>query len=135
MAELFKWSDQYSVGVEEIDEDHKQLVRILNRVVQSIRDDKSKDQVREIMDELIDYTRYHFSHEESLMEKTGYPGLEQHRASHELLVWRVIAFHQKVLQETIDMAEVANFLVEWLINHILDEDARFAPHFRQHGIK
>ena len=135
MSDYFEWMEEYSVGVEEVDDDHKRLVEILNRAVHAVGEQKTKQTVGGILDELIEYTAFHFSHEEVLMEDTKYPVLEHHRAEHERLVQRVVNFKQGYQESSIDLVAIANFLVEWLIDHIQGEDARMGFYLRAHGIK
>jgi len=135
MSDYFEWQDSYSVGVALVDDDHKNLVGILNSAVHAVSEHKGSEAVREIFDDLLEYTVYHFSHEEALLERTQFPGLEEHRAIHDRLIRKLLTFHQDYRRRTVDIADVANFLIEWLLTHILEEDARFADHLRRHGIE
>ena len=134
MADHFEWQDHFSVGIDEIDSDHKKLSGILNRVVHAVSHHHGKEAVSAIFDELIEQTIRHFEHEESLMTNAMYPGLEDHRAAHELLVEKLKVFHDDFQSERIDMMSVADFLVDWLLVHVVGEDARLGLYLREHGI-
>ena len=77
-----KWKNSYYVGVEEIDYDHKQLVSLINQVVTASQDHLAENIVPNILDELIDYTKYHLRREEKLMEEYEYPERVKHAAQH-----------------------------------------------------
>ena len=74
-TDLIEWSDEFSVGIQEIDEQHKVLVGLLNQLHQAIREHHGRATSREILGRLAEYTRTHFLLEESLMRLTHYPGL------------------------------------------------------------
>ncbi|MFC2104815.1 hemerythrin domain-containing protein, partial [Bacteroidota bacterium] len=71
--EIIKWSDDYSVGINEIDNQHKGLVIIINELFNLISEGKSKNKLEEIFNHLTDYTKKHFTAEEKMMEKFAYP--------------------------------------------------------------
>ena len=83
MAKFVEWSDVLSVGIEEIDAQHKVLVDLVNEMHQAIHQRRGSDAVREILAQLADYTRIHFAVEESLMRILGYPGYDDHKAEQE----------------------------------------------------
>jgi hemerythrin len=63
---LIEWEDIYSVGIEEFDNDHKKLIELINRLHQAMLDKKAKEVLGEIINELVDYTIYHFNKEEAM---------------------------------------------------------------------
>ncbi len=129
-TELFTWSDDFSVGIQEIDEQHKVLVGLLNQLHEAIRDHQGSATSREILDRLADYTRTHFTVEESLMRVTNYPDFPGHKAQHEELIRQI-----QELQEKLDTGkasisfELLHFLKVWLTKHINETDKRFGSHF------
>ena len=94
--ELFHWSDDFSINIQEIDEQHKVLVDLLNQLHVAIREHHGKTTSREILNRLAEYTRTHFLLEESLMRLTHYPGFEIHKAQHEELISQVVALQEKL---------------------------------------
>lgn len=127
---LFEWSDSFNVGIQEIDEQHRTLVDLLNRLHAAIRDHKGSQASRQILDQLAEYTRTHFLLEESLMRVSHYPGFEMHKEQHEDLIAQV-----KALQDKLDSGKAAisfellHFLQVWLTRHINESDKRFGQHF------
>lgn len=131
-----EWSGELSVGIEEIDEQHKVLVELVNRMNQAIQERHGSDVVKEILKELIDYTRIHFAVEESLMRILDYPGYEQHKIVHEELFKHVMQLQEKVKSgKTAIGFELMHFLKNWLTKHILEEDMEYSEFFLAAGAK
>ena len=80
------WDKILSVGVEEIDEDHRKLVNIFNILNRSVSEKESPDYLAATLAELINCTVWHFSHEERLMLKHRYKEIEEHKAEHQELI-------------------------------------------------
>ena len=126
----FDFTDEYLTGVELIDEEHKELFRIIGQVHEVISNEIMADKYDEIirlLEELRTYTKVHFKDEEEYLESIQYEGLEAQKVAHEIFVARldeidlneVDAHQEKVLEELLA------FLTEWLINHILHMDKKF----------
>jgi hemerythrin len=127
---LMKWSDSYNTGVADIDEQHKQLVAILNRLKSSIADRTSREVCSGILDELIDYTQKHFRFEEGLMEASGYSLYASHKKVHEELLAQVLSYRQKLATSNESISfELLHFLQMWLVKHISESDKRFGQYF------
>jgi hemerythrin len=135
-TDLFHWSDEFNVGIEEIDEQHKVLVNLLNQLHEAIREHRGKATSREILNRLAEYTRTHFLLEESLMRLTHYPGFEIHKGQHEELIQQVVALQEKLDKENATITfELLHFLKTWLTQHINDSDKRFGGHFQKAGLQ
>ena len=80
------WSQVLSVEIDEIDEDHRKLVDIFNILHHSLTEGESKDYLEAVLEELINCTIWHFSHEERLMLKYGYEEIEEHKEIHQELI-------------------------------------------------
>lgn len=129
--ELFSWDDSYNVGIQEVDEQHKVLVSLLNQLHTAIVEHHGKSTSREILDHLAEYTRTHFLLEESLMRLTHYPGFDIHKEQHEALIKQVVDLQTKLDQENITITfELLHFLKNWLMQHINESDQRFGKHFK-----
>jgi len=133
---LIEWSDELSVGIQEIDEQHKVLVGLVNEMHQAIHEHHGSETAREILDRLGDYTRIHFAVEESLMRIFDYPGYEAHKKQHEELIAQFRQYHAKVQSGTAKISfELLHFLKLWLSQHILESDKDYAPHMLKLGAK
>ncbi|MDR1888336.1 MAG: bacteriohemerythrin [Zoogloeaceae bacterium] len=134
MTKEFKWSDEYSVGIDEIDEQHKTLFTLINRLHQAIMHREGSAACVGILNELVDYTRIHFSLEQTLMRVGGYPEYEKHCGLHKALVDEVEALQQKIASGQAAISfELLQFLRNWLTRHILGEDMKYGMFFKQHG--
>jgi hemerythrin len=139
MANFVEWSDELSVGIQEIDEQHKVLIALINRlfdetVVHQTGSDSSV--IDEILHELIEYTVIHFAVEESLFRIFDYPQTEAHTKHHNELKAQVVDIQKKVQRrETVVNTELLMFLKKWLSNHIQQEDKQYAPYLIKQGVK
>ncbi len=122
--EIFEWNSSYQLGVARIDEDHKQLVGLLNKVYETLVNGRDKDEIEKVLDELIDYATYHFAAEESWMKENRYPGLEMHKLEHERFCKRIVEMQKDFYQGyTTVTLELLAFTKTWLSDHILSSDA------------
>lgn len=134
-TELFSWSDSYNVGIQEVDEQHKVLVSLLNQLHDAIREHHGKATSREILDRLAEYTRTHFLLEESLMRLTHYGGFDIHKQQHEALIKQVQDLQYKLDNENAAITfELLHFLKGWLTQHINESDKRFGAFFETAGL-
>ncbi len=132
---LIPWNDSLSVGIQEIDEQHKVLVDLLNELHRAITEHHGSDAAIGILDRLVEYTRIHFSVEESLMRVLDYPGYEEHKQHHEQLIEQVYELRGKVGNGKHISFELLHFLKSWLTRHILEDDRDYVPFFLSRGVK
>lgn len=129
------WNESYSVGIKRIDEQHKNLVLILNMLYESFVDQTTGQKLKEIIDQLIDYTRYHFKAEEELFKQSDYPDTERHIEEHNEFIVKVARFKTEFEAGKTNLTfQLMNFLRNWLINHIAISDQDYAGHFRSKGV-
>lgn len=122
MKELV-WDKTLSVEVPEIDDDHRKLVDLFNLLNRAVANEESRGYTEALLDELICCTNWHFKHEERLMLKYGYQGLEEHRLEHAELVDSAKALQQKFLSGgSLTSSEDIEFLEHWLTGHIYGAD-------------
>lgn len=118
-----------------MDSEHQRLIDIINNLYAAMRAGRSKDAIGSILDELIDYTKTHFAHEEKLMREVGYDGFDEQKRLHEALVSQAMEIQQKFRNGTALGQEVMTFLKGWLINHIQGTDKKYGPVMNKKGIK
>ncbi len=136
MKKLINWSDAYSIGHDEVDKQHQVLVELINKLYDSFLSAKAYDMVSEILDEMIDYTQYHFGYEHEIFEKYSYPEYEEHKTVHESFVMKTIEFKQKIAagEKTVTY-DIMIFLRDWLIEHIQGEDTKYVDYFKEQEIE
>ncbi len=118
-----------TIGIDEIDDDHKKLVNLFNILNHSLTEGATTDYVEAVLEELINCTVWHFSHEERLMLKYGYDRFEDHKAEHKDLIESARELQQKFIQTgKLDEREDLEFLERWLTEHILVADLRLGSY-------
>ncbi|MCM8594891.1 bacteriohemerythrin [Accumulibacter sp.] len=123
------WDEILSVGVDEIDDDHRRLVNIFNLLNHSVSAGESPEYLAATLEELINCTVWHFSHEERLMLKHGYPAIEEHKAEHRDLIESARELQRRILQGgDAVIGDHLEFLEHWLTEHILTTDLRLGAH-------
>jgi hemerythrin len=126
------WDNILSVGIEEIDEDHRRLVNLFNILNHSVTEGDAPDYLEAVLEELISCTVWHFSHEERLMLKYGYEEIAEHKMEHQELIKSAKELQQKVLQAGKLVAnEDIEFLEHWLTEHILTADMKLGSYLAQ----
>ncbi len=126
------FDDVLNIGVDEIDEDHRKLVDIFNILNHAVAEGESPEYLAAVLEELINCTVWHFSHEERLMLKHGYEEIEEHKAEHQALVRSAKDLQQKILYADKRVAdEHLEFLERWLTEHILSSDMRLGTYFSE----
>ncbi|TNF37515.1 MAG: hypothetical protein EP315_02550 [Gammaproteobacteria bacterium] len=117
------WDDSLSIQIREIDEDHHKLVDLFNMLNHALAEGENPDYIEAIIEELITCTAWHFKHEERLMMKYGYEGLEEHRKEHQELVNSALELKQKFLAQSKTLSDRdIEFMEHWLTGHIYGSD-------------
>ncbi len=120
------------VGIDEIDEDHRRLVDLFNLLNHSVTEGDSPDYLTALLEELINCTAWHFSHEERLMLKHGYKGYAEHKLEHQDLINSVRQLQTNILAKgKLDASADLEFLERWLTGHILSDDMRLGAYLAE----
>ncbi len=120
------WSDEFSIGHEVIDAQHKKLVAMINRLITTSRVATGSETISEILAEMSDYVRVHFDTEEKLMERINYPRIEDHKAQHRAFQMKTAALIRSASLNAESVPVVLlNYLRNWLTQHILKADMEF----------
>lgn len=130
------WQSKYETGVMSIDNDHRNLVSMIENLYSAISKGEGKKVIDVIVKGLSEYAIVHFNREEMLMKSIGFEGFEKHKKSHQTFTDKVSSFQQMLAsgQQNISV-EVVAFLRDWLINHIQNIDMQFVDEFKKHGIR
>lgn len=125
------WKADYSVGVDEIDEQHKQLFNVVNTFLSAKAQGKKDEVLKETFIHLVEYTTFHFSTEEKHMEKNKYYGLTEHKRQHEVLIKQVVQILQNLKNgKELVYDDLASLLKVWLLKHILDQDKQYGYYLK-----
>ena len=129
MEKLIIWDDFYSVGCEEIDNQHKKLANLINDLYDAYQNNRASEIFENILSELKEYTIYHFSTEEKYFEKYNYPFTEEHKIEHQNFVKKVLEFSNRYShKDKLVIYDVMLFLKDWLLNHILGSDKKYSEY-------
>lgn len=132
---LIEWNESYSVGIKEIDLQHKKLVSYINQLHDAMKNGKSKEIINTILNGLVDYTKDHFNTEEKYMKKFNYIGYVKHKNIHDGFVQKVVMFKSKFDKGTESISiDLMHFLSDWLIKHIKGTDKKYTECFNKHGL-
>jgi len=133
---LMEWTEEMSVGVQVIDDDHKKLIDMLNDLNDGVITGKNNRSLEGVIEGLLRYTKYHFDREERFFAETGYPGGAAHKAEHDLLTRRVSNLQTRFeAGQSLELSlEALAFLKDWLTGHIMGSDQRYGPHLNAKGI-
>jgi hemerythrin len=133
---LFEWKNDYSVGIAKIDEQHMEIVVFLNELYDSMKAGKGKDTLNAVLKSLMEYTRTHFTTEESLMKLYAYPDYEAHKQKHEKMTQHVLELKKQYdFGQISSPIQIANFLKDWLTKHIQGTDKSYGPFFNAKGVR
>lgn len=131
--QTIEWDDSFSVGDDEIDRQHRQLIAVINRLARLIGGEAEGEQAspQAIFDQLADYVTSHFAYEEQRIVDAGYPldKVEAHRGEHRRILKSLQRFESQLEGgDESTMKELLPFLYgDWLTNHICAVDSDYAP--------
>lgn len=134
----YKWTEELSVGISEMDRHHIKLFDIMNSLRKAMSQGTAGEDLPHIIKEMLDYTKFHFDREEQLMASAGYSGLDVQKMAHQAFIAKVEEFQVKA-----DEPGMAIFVVmdvfdtagEWLMNHIAVMDKQYAQFLNDAGIR
>ncbi|MBK1643608.1 hemerythrin [Thiocapsa imhoffii] len=130
---LKDWSEVYSIGIDEIDQQHRGFFNASHRLYQAILDREGRDGVIEAVGFMRHYAETHFQAEEAFMRAHAYPDLEAHLRQHGRFMRQLDALEgdlrtfgpsQQLADRALEMTQ------DWLIDHIADEDVLYALHVK-----
>jgi len=125
--ELLEWNESICVNIELFDSHHKKLLGLINKLIRSMERGEGRKLLLSILDELVQYTAYHFSAEEKAFDKYGYPEAKAHKEHHRGFVSQAKEL-QKAMHEgsAVLSNEVLDFLQDWVVDHIMKVDSRYS---------
>jgi hemerythrin-like metal-binding protein len=131
-----EWGDQYLVGVSEIDEQHQQLIEMLNEFYDGLSQRRGRESLERLLRRMLDYARDHFATEEELMEQYDAPGSESHKKQHQRFLDRAVEMTDRLMTaQLLIPLEVTGFLRAWLARHIQVTDKALGRFLTEQGVK
>jgi hemerythrin len=125
MGQLIPWTNQYEINISKIDEEHRELFRMFNELMDAVWDGKGKDSIKQLLDFTANYAVTHFSTEEKYMKQYDYPGYLDHKKLHDDFTADVVKFLQKYETGEVStemVVSVISSLGTWTREHIRATD-------------
>jgi hemerythrin-like metal-binding protein len=137
MIEPLKWSPLYSVYNRRLDEDHEKILTLINRLEdRKLREITSREFLDELWRQLADYADRHFSAEEAIMKRVGYPDLAGHKMAHDQFRADIARFRREFDKDQATLDDyLLNYLKSWFIRHVLTADRKYAEYCRERGMR
>ncbi len=133
---FLQWKEEFSVQVQELDQQHRKLIDIINRLHDAMTTGSSNRVMGDVLTELIEYTQTHFNTEEQLFRKYTYPGELAHQVEHNQFIEKVNAVKENWQKGKIGLStDLMIFLKDWLTNHILVTDKKYSAFLNKQGVK
>ena len=128
----FVWSSEYELGISVIDSQHKRIIEYINRVYDALDNEPNSEMISDVLTHLVDYTFSHLAFEEAMLEEVGYQDFDAHQLTHKTFSKLIDNLKKRAAQGEAVGAELAAFLNDWLISHIMSEDAKYVPAVKAH---
>lgn len=124
---MYEMKEEYLTGIEQIDNEHRKLFEIAEELYQLSKEEfvpDKYDNIRSLLDELREYTKFHFRHEEEYMESIGYKRMFMQKVQHDAFIKQLDEWDLEDLDENQDemISEILQHVTNWLIEHILEQD-------------
>ncbi|HEY5762093.1 MAG TPA: bacteriohemerythrin [Rhodocyclaceae bacterium] len=131
---LIRWTDKFAVNQSLIDDQHRYLFQLINDFHDAYMQRQTRQDVLILLNRLIDYAQRHFEDEERIMAEKAYPQLEAHQALHVKLFEEIFALNEKLADRALNPTrDTIAFLKNWLTDHIMLHDLKFAEHLNASG--
>ncbi len=136
-----QWTKDLEVGIETIDEQHRELFKRIGGLLLAIKEHRCKSEIDGTIKFLDDYARFHFGEEEQRMREAGYDGLAQHQRHHAVYLNNIqeikeLAAQPRIQGTSYELSVTTNqVVVDWIVDHILKTDMKFGEYLKNKGLK
>lgn len=133
--EIINWKNEFSVGVKEMDEQHKKLLGMINRLIEEQHTLTDPRTIADLLTEMTDYALVHFRAEEFLMAEYGYEQINAQEKQHQAFIDKTISFYSASdIGPNVLSVALLDYLGTWLVGHILQEDMKYKNFFKSKGL-
>jgi hemerythrin-like metal-binding protein len=130
--EFFTWKDSFNTHIPEIDRQHQHIFAVLNRLYEAAQTPVDLESVKTLLLEVNAYAHTHFSTEEKLMARYNYPELPMQKTQHNYYKMQIAQLTREFEDENVAVVKrILQFLKDWFLGHILQEDLKFAEVIRR----
>lgn len=129
------WKNSYNLGIDVIDKQHHHLVDLLNKLFNSLNEDREGEALHEVLNELADYTKAHFNTEETFFEEFNYEGAKDHIMEHRKFEEKAAQFKKEFKEKgSVILYDVIKFIGEWFLDHEESYDRKYVKCFKENGL-
>lgn len=130
---FIKWTDELSIGIPEMDEEHKEWLDILNELHDAMSDNTDAKIIQNIVKRMLEYSVFHLTHEEMYMLELKYPLFESHKEKHKHLIHKIELLVDRINENSNFRLTVDTILLlkNWLTNHIMVTDKKYGEYAAQ----
>lgn len=133
--DIITWTNSLSVGIKEMDDQHKKLIAMINKLIEEQHTLTEPETIAELLTAMTDYAQEHFRAEEYLMSEYGYESIDRQVKSHEEFIAKTLAFMSASdIGPNILSKALLEYLKSWLVGHILNEDMQYKEFFAHKGV-
>ena len=126
-----EWNGSFSVEISIIDKQHYKIIELINEIIESSRDSRDGLLIKDVLNDLMEYSNYHFGFEELLFKKYNYEKSKEHIAEHKKFIGKIEKLSIEAQENGTETAfETLIFLRSWLQTHILSLDKEYVEYFR-----
>lgn len=130
------WKDEYSVGVKSLDDDHRKLLNLINKLQTAVHYQTGDVFEKEALTEVVAYTKYHFEREEKMLQDAGYANFEAHKETHREMIAKVDEFVQDYEKRGhVVVEDIAQYLKNWLVGHINGTDQEYSSLLQEKSVR
>lgn len=133
---IIKWQETFNTGIARFDNEHKRIVELIDDLYDAVKSEKSDVDLRDLIDELVSYSHYHFTNEEEYMKMHKYPDIKEQVREHVRFNKKMKELQDKLQDDTPGLArEIYTFLRQWFQGHILNVDSKYGTFFKEKGVE
>lgn len=135
MKAMILWNEKMSVGIRQFDEHHKKIIELIHDLSAGAEKGITRDEMYTIISELTSYVHYHFTAEERMMTVYHYPDAMNHINEHRFFAGRIENFSHEYAsgRENLDR-EILEFLKDWFVKHIMNNDRKYGIFLNNEGV-
>ena len=123
-----EWKSEWESGNEEIDKQHRELVRFGNELIFDIFSDENKEKIEPKLDEFLNHVVYHFNSEEKILISSKFAGAKDHSEAHKLIIADALRMKEAYLSGKLKPSAFFSFIFDdFIVGHMLKEDIKFFP--------
>lgn len=130
------WEEKYSVGVKLIDEQHQMMFSTINELMEAINTKPTKEKLNGIINQLVQYKKFHFATEERYFKEFNYEKTDEHITKHQEFNQKLTQIQTKYSEDVLAFAfALVNFLEDWLVEHLMTADQEYKACFKANGLE